>query len=46
MNSKLRAIKIISQRKIFFPQKIPDFVCMWRETVNKDILATSKNEAR
>ena len=46
MNAKLRAIKVTSQRKTFIPQQVRDFFCMWRETVNKDILATSRNEAR
>ena len=46
VNSGLKANKIIGQRKAFYEQKIPEFICASKETVNIDILATSRNGDR
>ena len=42
-NSGLKASKIIDQRKAFFRQRIPEFSCTRKETVDIDILVTSRN---
>ena len=41
INSTLEAIRKISHGKVFFRQKIPEFRCMRRKTI--DILITSRN---
>ena len=46
VNSKLKATKIIVQRKAFYRQIIPDSSCARKETVNIDIVATSRNGDR
>ena len=46
VNSKLKATKIIVQRKAFYRQIIPDFSCARKETVNIDIVVTSRNGDR
>ena len=46
VNSELKATKIISQRKAFYRQRIPEFSCARKETVDIDILATSRNGHR
>ena len=46
VNSRLNAIKIIGQRKAFYRQRIPESSCAWKETVDIDILATSRNGDR
>ena len=43
VNSGLKATKIIGQRKAFCRQRIPDFSCARKETVDIDIVVTSKN---
>ena len=40
VNSGLKAIKIIGQRKAFYRQRIPEFSCARKETVDTDILVT------
>ena len=44
VNSRLKATKIIGQRKAFYRQRIPGSSCMRKETV--DILVTSRNGDR
>ena len=46
VNSRLQAIKIIGQRKAFYSQRIPESSCVRNETVDIDILATSRNGDR
>ena len=46
VNFKLKATKIIGQRKAFFRQKIPEPSCARKETVDIDILVTSRNGDR
>ena len=46
VNSKLRAIWIIRQRKAIYRHRIPVSSCARKETVDIDILATSKNGDR
>ena len=46
VNSRLKATKIIGQRKAFYRQRIPGSSCAKKETVDKDILATSRNGDR
>ena len=43
VNSELKATKIIGQRKAFYRQRIPEFSCARKETVDIDILVTSRN---
>ena len=43
VNSRLKATKIIGQRKAFYRQRIPEPSCARKEAVDVDILATSKN---
>ena len=43
INSGLKATKIIGQRKAFYRQRIPEFSCARKETVDIDILVTSRN---
>ena len=40
INSRLKATKIIDQRRGFYTQKIPEPSCARKETVNIDILVT------
>ena len=44
--SRLKAVKIIGQRKAFFRQRIPEFSCVKKETVDIDIRVTSRNGNR
>ena len=44
VNSGLKATKIIGQRKAFY--RIPEFSCARKETVDIDILVTSRNGDR
>ena len=48
-NSRLKATKIIGQKKAFYTQKIPESSCAGKETVDIDILVTlgtgTKNHA-
>ena len=46
VNSGLKATKIIGQRKVFYRQRIPEFSCARKETVDIDILVTSRNGNR
>ena len=46
VNSGLKATKIIGQRKAFYRQRIPEFSCARKETVDIDILLTSRNGDR
>ena len=46
VNSKLKATKIIGQRKAFYRQRIPESSCARKETVGIDILVTSRNGDR
>ena len=46
VNSRLEATKIIGQRKAFYRQKIPWSSSAKEETVEIDILVTSKNGDR
>ena len=46
VNSRLKATKIIGQRKAFYRQRIPESSCARKETVDKDILVTSRNGDR
>ena len=46
VNSGLKANKIIGQKKAFYRQKIPEFSRARKETVNIDILLTSRNGDR
>ena len=43
INSRLKATEIISQRKAFYGQRIPEYSCARNETVDIDILVTSRN---
>ena len=44
--SRLKTTKIIGQRKAFYRQRIPEPSCARKETVDIDILVTSKNGDR
>ena len=44
VNSRIKAMKIIGQRKAFYRQRIPESSCGWKETVDIDILVTSSND--
>ena len=46
VNSRLKATKIIGQRKEFYRQRIPEFSCARIETFGIDILVTSRNDDR
>ena len=46
VNSRLKATKIIGQRKAFYRQRIPEFSCARKETDDIDILVTSRNGDR
>ena len=46
VNSGLKATKIIRQRKAFYRQRIPESSCARKETVDIDILITSRNGDR
>ena len=42
VNSILKATKIVGQRKVFYRQRIPEFGHARKETVDIDILVTSR----
>ena len=42
VNSRLKATKIIGQRKVFYRHRIPGSSCARNETVDIDILVTSR----
>ena len=46
VNSRLKTTKITGQRKGFYRQSIPEFSCARKETVDIDILVTSRNGDR
>ena len=46
VNSGLKASKIIGKRKAFYRQRIPEFTCTRKETVDIEILVTSRNGDR
>ena len=46
VDSRIKAFKIIGQRKAFYRQKIPESTCMRQETVDIGILVTSRNGDR
>ena len=46
VNSRLKATKIIGQRKAFYRQRIPESSYVRKETVDKDILVTSRKGDR
>ena len=46
VNSRLKATKIIGQRKAFYRQRILEFSCVKKETVDIDIHVTSRNGDR
>ena len=46
VNSRLKAIWIIGQRKAFYRQRIPESTCARKENVDIDILVTSRNGDR
>ena len=43
VNFRLKATKIIGQRKAFYWQRIPKSTCARKESVDIDILVTSRN---
>ena len=46
VNSRLKATKIIGQRKAFYRQRIPESSCARKETLEMEILVTSNNGNR
>ena len=46
VDSRLKATKIRSQKKAFYSQRIPQPSCVRKETVDIDILVTSRNGDR
>ena len=46
VNSTFKATEILGQRKAFYRQRIPESSCARKETVDIDILATSRNDDR
>ena len=46
VNSRLKATKIIDQRKAFYRQRISEHSCANKETVDVDILVTSRTGDR
>ena len=46
VNSRLKSTKIISQRKAFYSQRITESSCVRKETVDIEILVTSRNSDR
>ena len=46
VNSRLKVTKIVGQRKAFYRQRIPEPSCVRKETVDIDILVTSRNGDR
>ena len=46
LNSRLKATKIIGQKKAFYRQRIPESSCARKENVDIDIPVTSRNGDR
>ena len=44
INSRLKAIYIIGQWKAFCGQRIPESTCAWKETIDIEILITSRSK--
>ena len=42
VNSRLKAYKIVGQRKVFYRQRIPKPSCVKKETADIHILVTSR----
>ena len=45
-NSRLKGTKIIGQKKAFYRQRIPEPSCARKETIDIDILVTTRNGDR
>ena len=45
-NSRLRATKVIGQRKSFYRQRIPESTCARKETVDINVLVTARDGDR
>ena len=43
VNPRLKATQIIGQKKVFYRQRIPEFSCARKETVDIGILVTSRS---
>ena len=46
VNSRLKSTKFIAQGEAFYRQRIPESSCWRKETVDIDILVTSRNSDR
>ena len=46
VNSRLKATKIIGQRKAFYRQRIPESSCARKETVDIEVLVKSRDGDR
>ena len=46
VNSRLKDIEVIGQKKAFYRRRIPEISCARKETVDIDILLTSRNGER
>ena len=46
VDSRLKTTKIVGQRKAFYRQRIPESSCARKETVDINILVTSRNGDR
>ena len=46
VNSRLKATKILGQRKAFYRQRIPESNCARKETVDLDTIVRSRNGER
>ena len=46
VNSRLKATKIIGQRKAFYRQRVPESSCARKENVDIDTVVTSRNGNR
>ena len=46
VNSRLKATKIIGQRKVFYRQRIPESSCVKKETADINILVIFRNGDR
>ena len=46
VNSRLKATKVLDQRKTFYRKRIPESSCVKKEMVDIDILVTSRNDDR
>ena len=46
VNSRLKATKIIDQKKAFYRQRIPESSCERKKPVDIDIFVTSRNGDR